>query len=85
MKRGSQATRLYYIRFSHGSKTLPRVSVAKELRCCCEDGIGQHRIITGVTSEDSGAITIEMLLENGDFPFVDQFLQSIETYKERME
>lgn len=32
----------------------------------------------------SGAITIEMLLENGDFPFADQLLQSIGTYKEQM-
>lgn len=32
----------------------------------------------------AGAITIEMLLENGDFPFADQLLQSIGTYKEQM-
>lgn len=32
----------------------------------------------------AGAITIEMLLENGDFPFADQLLQSIGSYKEQM-
>ena len=31
----------------------------------------------------SGAITVEMLLENGDFPFSDQLLQSIAAQKEQ--
>lgn len=30
----------------------------------------------------SGAITIEMLLENGDFPFADSLLQQIKSFKE---
>lgn len=37
---------------------------------------------TLLTFWEKGAITIEMLLENGDFPFADQLLQSIQAAKE---
>ncbi len=46
-----------------------------------------HRMVANDMLMDfwkAGAITIEMLLENGDFPFADQLLQSIGTYKEQM-
>ena len=33
----------------------------------------------------SQAITVEMLLENGDFPFADSLLQSIKSSKEAMQ
>ncbi len=33
----------------------------------------------------AGAISVEMLLENGDFPFADQLLQSIQAQKEQLE
>ncbi|MEG1724100.1 MAG: hypothetical protein RR313_01770 [Anaerovoracaceae bacterium] len=34
---------------------------------------------------EKGAITIEMLLENGDFKFADQLLQSLAVYKQEMQ
>lgn len=33
----------------------------------------------------SGQITLEQLLQNGDFPFADQLLQSLQSQKEQLE